>query len=142
MNGNETRDKLYDLLGECENKYSAYCDEFHKNCREAETETEFQQIYDSLIRKHDFFADYLIENGAIVPPCKIGDTVYCVCEDDEGNFIQENKVTEVCTKGFWVSCYVPPENDMGLFESYEDIGKTIFFIKEEAEQKLKEISYG
>lgn len=74
-------------------------------------------------------------------PCKIGDTVYVVCEDDEGNFIQENKVTEVCAKGFWVSCYVPPENDMGLFESYEDIGKTIFFAKEKAEQKLKEISY-
>ncbi len=23
-------------------------------------------------------ADYLIEHGVIVPPCKVGDTVYCI----------------------------------------------------------------
>ena len=24
-------------------------------------------------------ADYLLENGVIVPPCKVGDTVYYIC---------------------------------------------------------------
>ena len=85
-------------------------------------------------------ADHLIENGVIVPLCNVGDTVYVVCEDDEGNFISENKVTEVCSKGFFVSSFDPPQDDMGGFELYEEIGKTIFFSKQRAEHKLKELS--
>lgn len=85
-------------------------------------------------------ADHLIENGVIVPLCNVGDTVYVVCEDDEGNFISENKVTEVCSKGFFVSSFDPPQDDMGGFELYEEIGKTIFLSKQRAEHKLMELS--
>ena len=28
----------------------------------------------------EFIADYLLANGVIVPPCKVGDTVYEICE--------------------------------------------------------------
>ena len=28
-----------------------------------------------------FFADYLIANGVIVPPCAVGDYVYCIFEN-------------------------------------------------------------
>ena len=34
----------------------------------------------------------------------------------------------------------PPQDDMGGFELYEEIGKTIFFSKQRAEHKLKELS--
>lgn len=86
-------------------------------------------------------ADYLIADGWIRPPCKIGQPVYFVCEDDEDYFISENRVTDVSSKGFFVSNYDPPQDDLGYFELYEVIGDTAFFNKEEAKKKLKEIRY-
>ena len=118
---NEMLDKLVALLKEAD-----------KNC-ERKCITDFE---DAILDN----AEYLLSEGVIVPPYNIGDTVYVVCEDDEGNFISENKVTEVCSKGFFVSCYDPPQDDMGGFELYEEIGKTIFFSKQRAEHKLKELS--
>ncbi|MBO5462208.1 MAG: hypothetical protein J6A49_02735 [Clostridia bacterium] len=117
---NETRDRLADLLKKAD-----------ENC-ERKCITDYE---DAILDN----ADYLIENGVLCPPCKVGDTVYFVCEDDEGDFISKNKVTDVCTQGFFVSCYDPPQDDMGGFEYYKEIGKTVFFTKEQAEQKLKEM---
>lgn len=84
-------------------------------------------------------ADHLITNGVIIPSCKVGDAVYFICEDDEDDyFVSENNVNDVSLKGFFVSNYDPPQDDLGWFELYESIGKDAFFTKEEAEQKLKE----
>ena len=85
-------------------------------------------------------ADYLIANGAIVPPCKFGDTVYRVVTMGTGvtfkkvgfNTYQEKKQT---IKHF-IRCVTVTKNN--LFDVCENWGISVFATKEEAEQKLKE----
>lgn len=78
-------------------------------------------------------ADMLLENGVIVPPCKVGDKVYTLfC----------NK----CDEGVVVSCEYSRASGFsymssnGIFPALfkeEDIGKTVFLTREEAEKALK-----
>ena len=81
-------------------------------------------------------ADYLLTNGVIVPPCNVGDTVYMLLPGDLERYISEEKVTEVCSKGFYISDFFPPKDDMGSYISYEQIGKTVFLTWEEADRGL------
>lgn len=80
-------------------------------------------------------ADYLLDNGVIVPPVKVHDTIYIVDEDsNEFTGIDECHVSKLTWNGvFWAiftdkDCY-------GYSESY--IGKTVFFAREQAEKALK-----
>lgn len=70
-------------------------------------------------------ADYLLENGVIVPPCKVGDTVYDVFP--LGQKIIPRKVTGI-------RAGISTE---GTYLSVEQIGKTVFLTLEEAERALK-----
>lgn len=77
----------------------------------------------------ELIADYLLENGVIIPSFKVGDTVYSIdvvwhnnC-DDYDNVIEEIIVTE---------------SDMLLWLYLKAFGKTIFLTKEEAEAAFKE----
>jgi hypothetical protein len=75
-------------------------------------------------------ADHLLANGVIVLPCKVGDRIYRIIGDD---FIYWEIVK--------IKIYA---DEIGLIDdsdnwcSLEDIGKTIFLTKAEAEQALKE----
>jgi len=89
-------------------------------------------------------ADYLLANGVIVPPCKVGQTVYKVVNDKRVKKPYECKVV-----GIW---YVEDENaidvhliryvngkfDCSFSVQFKEFGKTVFLTKEEAEAKLKE----
>ena len=66
--------------------------------------------------------DYLLENGVIVPPVKVGDTVY---QRDSAGRIYEITVTKV----------IYDTNGIAFDESA--IGKTVFLTKEQAEKALK-----
>lgn len=70
----------------------------------------------------DYLADYLLEHGVIVLPCKVGDTVYQI--DTERVF--ESKVKAI----------VYDTNNIAFGE--RAIGKTVFLSREEAEKALKE----
>ena len=102
---------------------------------------------------YEYIADHLLANGVIVPPCKVGDTVYVrwainkACEygiypvkvyalrwdTKKNNF-------RVCVEGdFQISAYG------GTYTQYyraaftwDNVGKSIFLTKEEAERALKE----
>ena len=97
-------------------------------------------------------ADYLLANGVIVPPCKVGDTVYCIYGEKviQGTvrlirpFISEketifkgNIICEVDNIFFddgskeEIELYVVFENPYG-------IERVAYLTREEAEQKLKE----
>ncbi len=78
-------------------------------------------------------ADELIANGVIVLPCKVGDTVW----HKEDNYILDSYKVNFVTPIFEIgaSCI---SRDI-LFD-VDDIGKTVFLTKAEAEQKLKELS--
>nr|DAP11648.1 MAG TPA: hypothetical protein [Caudoviricetes sp.] len=76
-------------------------------------------------------ADYLIANGVILPPCKVGQIVWLVRDGK----IEETTVEKIVLK------------DKGLYlkllcnSFYEttcrSIGKTVFFTREEAEKALE-----
>ena len=74
-------------------------------------------------------ADYLLANGVIVPPCKVGDKIYRCCDGK----IYEWEV--VC-----VAMYLDETNyidDSGNEFTDYDIGKSVFLTKEDAENALK-----
>ena len=118
---NDMRDRLIELIRKAK-----------KNTKGANCDLEREML----------FADFLLANGVIVPPCKVGDTVYFILEDKmvEGGFYvtPAHTVTEVGSKGFWLSSFVPAEDDMSDFNVWEEIGKTVFLTREEAKQALKE----
>lgn len=110
------------------------------------------------------FADHLLANGVIAPPCKVGDVVYAV-GDKDGHQIKECKVNHFSFESaehFEVDVYFDCVLDCdgcyfkAFSQSYcgewdcdnayghscipiADFGKTVFLTKEEAEAKLKEL---
>lgn len=95
--------------------------------------------------KAESIANYLIENDVIVPPCKVGDIVYVpIITDDKHEFIiWKVKLTcvDVCNneKGSCDFCVgIICGGNSGYSFKFEDIGKTVFLTREEAERALKE----
>ena len=72
----------------------------------------------------EIIADYLLANGVLVPPCKVGDMVYEVGTDKE---IYQSTITKI----------IYDTNGIAFDETA--IGKTVFLTKEQAEEKLKEL---
>lgn len=85
-------------------------------------------------------ADYLLENGIIVPPCKVGDTVWRI----GGERIYEEKVAgmmaaiedEELTFVFATRMYHGKSISGSEFYG-NDIGKTVFLSEAEAKYALK-----
>ena len=87
----------------------------------------------------DYLADYLIEHGVIVPPCKVGDKVYyiemCRTAEDWGKLYiswEEVKQLSFNKHGRWLVLI-----DNALFD-WSEIGTVAFLTREEAERALKE----
>ena len=72
------------------------------------------------LERNMIFADYLLEHGVIVLPCKVGDTLYC----------------ESASKG--QITYLRAPDLEWIVENKEIFGKEIFLTREEAERALKE----
>ena len=89
-------------------------------------------------------ADYLLANGVIVPPCKVGDTVYYVSDNPlnlsvQANTIYEADVSRIITTRYGTTLVIQIHNSYGCTEipDVNDYGKTVFLTREEAEQALK-----
>ena len=112
------RDRLIELMRQAE---FAYLD-FSKLCPYEKSLT-------------DFTADYLLENGVIVPPCKVGDVVWLI-----GNMKLYTKEVICSRKVTSVQMLRTGELIMhfkdGCFPS-EAVGVYAFRTKEEAMQELK-----
>ncbi len=82
-----------------------------------------------------WYADRLLEAGVIVPPCKVGDTVYCIRYDKARNpFVKALEVRTITTFGI---------NKFLVFTTKDDTwGTMAFATEEEAEKALKERSEG
>ncbi len=83
-------------------------------------------------------ADYLLENGVIVPPCVIGQKVYYPSFDEESSWIDEYTVSYCYCSSKGVNRFFATLGTASLTFRPKDIGKTVFLTKEEAEAKLKE----
>ena len=93
-------------------------------------------IEDAYFCNIEELADHLIDNGVIVLPCKVGDTLFIngiyhkameyVVEYIE--ILDNNEIKIVCNAVHHSICKA-----VGI----EDFGKTVFLTKEEAEKALK-----
>lgn len=87
----------------------------------------------------DELADYLLANGVIVPPCKVGYYIWFL-KNDKLTFGQVEDVT-ISRDGTYAFVFEVDEEDDIIGEwtvPLCDFGKTVFLTKEEAEAKLKE----
>ena len=105
------------------------------------------------LERNMIFADYLLEHGVIVLPCKVGDTVYritqCSCEDIDGEqtecefygFGTDDRICEIpndakCPYKLRVaSCNV---TEINIFMFAREWQSAAFLTREEAERALKE----
>lgn len=83
-------------------------------------------------------AYHLLANGVIIPPCKVGDTVYrlVACPLRVSRFTWE--IVEI--KIFADEIHFVDDSD-NVFVA-DEIGKTVFLTREEAERALKERGQG
>ena len=86
--------------------------------------------------EYDEIADYLIAKGVIVPPCKVGDTVYRLACNEDGNEWTIADFWEVVKfEAYDDELWVVDDSDNYFKE--EDIGKTVFLTREDAEKALE-----
>ena len=91
----------------------------------------------------EWYADHLLANGVIVPPCKVGDTVYFIYEtcDEEGinGCVLDCKVEQlgIDSKSAWYQLKLPLGVKLSGYFRNNTLGKTVFLTKEEAERELK-----
>ena len=86
------------------------------------------QMYN--LEKAKILVEHLLANGVIVPPCKVGDKVYCI----EYNLmlVEEYTVDGYTFKNGKLALYVRS----GI---YSTVVSEWFLTKEEAEEKLREL---
>lgn len=79
-------------------------------------------------------ADYLLANGVVVLPCKVGDAVFRINKNLHTHVrsISETKVSRVAidSEGTWIFCECIPT-------SKSKFGEIVFLTREEAERALK-----
>ena len=81
-------------------------------------------------------ADYLLEHGVIVLPCKVGDIVYVTYQDSQT--IEEKRVKSMSHKinELENSMKFICRHNYGFLDT--DINRKVFLTREEAEKALKE----
>ena len=126
------RERLVELLEEFNTNERVRCPHYEKpTCEGCEYD-----LADDCDRTA-ILADYLLANNVVVLPCVVGQTVWCIYNYEK-------------PKEFQVSVLSMSENhysftieaNKGVFKHYCDkdaVGKWVFFTKEEAEAKLKEM---
>ena len=95
---------------------------------------------------YEMEADYLLANGVIVPPCKVGDEVYVICNHtvQETNVFSLKMETEDGKYVVYVKAKAVDGSNKTVDGYYEAVfktfifGKTVFLTREEAEAKQKE----
>ena len=89
-------------------------------------------------------ADYLLANGVIVPPCKVGQTLYFLYDNTFANrpnstpYIYETNdwYFDIDQKGISI---LPRSIHSYKGKHHYYLNETVFLAKEEAEEKLKEL---
>ena len=80
-------------------------------------------------------AEYLLANGVIVTPCKVGGVVYSVC--DCINRPEKLFITALHQYEKYISFSALSRSQRKYVFETTDIGKTVFLTREEAEKALK-----
>lgn len=98
--------------------------------------------------KNDMLAEYLLEHGVLLLPCKVGDTVYkCVFSKNGKGYFVEYKVVGFHLGEFPNSRGQKRNEYLIIYHEVTDcirhlnlkeLGETVFLTREETEQALKE----
>ena len=104
---NEMRDRLVEMIFQGDEKCS------EQDCRDC-------KHHGNEFCGFEHIADYLIENGVVVPPCKVGGVVYSVCDcinRPEKLFITslhqyKNYISYICT------CYTDILHRFCLYDNF------------------------
>ena len=99
----------------------------------------WEDNYHNVLQK---LADYedLEEQGFLLRlPCKLGDTIYSIANDGKIYPVKATREVRIVNGVLHIICESCKYSDL---VSYDDIGKTIFLTKSEAEAKLKELKGG
>ena len=67
-----------------------------------------------------------MEQNIFYSPVKIGQKIYVPIDLDGEPYVDVLTVTEVGSKGCFVSCFCPTEEDLGDYFPYRDLGRTWF----------------
>ena len=84
-------------------------------------------------------ADYLLANGVIVPPCKVGDTLYVISQMKDKRilpFVNKYEVTFIQVGKRKCKVYHEKDGFIKIFKQ-DDFGKTVFLSEEQANKKIK-----
>lgn len=87
----------------------------------------------------DCLATWLIENGVIVPPCNVGDTVYTEVYGEIRGFVVMSIEMAYTADGLKVE-FVANNGEYPMLYNCKNIGKTVFLNRKEAEEALAERS--
>ena len=125
------RDRLVELL----NQRAELC--LVDNCRK---DCEWYRKGDRCM--NHAMADHLIANGVIVPPCKVGDTVYYINLYNHimlyKDRVYEASVSRIVVTKSGVSVLIIIHGGHAANEiPYVEFGENVFLTREEAEQALK-----
>lgn len=117
---NDMRDRLIRLIKEAHTKWCYSMHDFEHTC-----------------------ADHLIANGVVLPPCRVEQMVWLIkplnWQQTEWG-IKEGKISMIQQKADKSWKFRVTENHSVQDYTVDKIGKTVFLTKEQAEQKLKELS--
>ena len=131
---NDMRDRLVELLNQRQD---------NGNCETIEEKSITLEFV-----SNEKLADHLIANGVIVPPCKVGDKVYEVVITKKGGYINEHTIVGFHLgefpdlRGQTRKQYLIGHCEVMNFIFHLDmkkIGERLFFNRDQAEQKLKEM---
>lgn len=126
------REKLIELLSEFYYQDVPPCSGCQHEMSVENTECE------KCIIEHE--TDYLLANGVMVLPCKVGDTVWSISNKICKEKVRPHNRCYDCTgTEFWNNCFRANDASFSVefeYDMIEEIGKTIFLTREEAERAL------
>lgn len=117
------RDRLIELLKQANTLYLDYLERMDQ-----------KGLIDTEGRA-EYIADYLIANNIILPPCKVGDTVY---KCHTVNLKPNGEITKRTIKQITFSAFTVTDDGASGWFDIDDIGKTVFLTREDAEKALRE----
>lgn len=80
------------------------------------------------------------KNLYIKLPFEVGKHIYTIADDfdSETPYVSQETVTDISTKGVWISGFNPAQDDCSFLVPWEDFGKDFFLTPEDAAKALEE----
>lgn len=101
------------------------------------------ESHNTYLLDNDELADHLLDNGVIVPPCKVGDKVYYLTTVDtekelNATEIFEGNVLSVAFDGKDIWVCAKYTNGLYYYHTADKFGKEVFLMRMGAEKALVE----